>query len=394
MAMKLISDQAALAAFCARLQNEPFITVDTEFMREKTYWPQLCLVQIAGPEEAWAIDPLADGIDLSPLYDVMTNESVLKVFHAARQDIEIFHHLSGFVPKPLFDTQVAAMVCGFGDSVSYENLATQLAKAKIDKSMRFTDWSVRPLSDNQIMYALADVTHLRVIYEKLRKRLADNGRLEWVAAEMAFLADPATYRADPEESWQRLKPRTTSGRFLQVLKSLAAWREAEAQAKDLPRQRIVKDETLLEIAARTPSSVDDLAKMRGMNRGTAEGRFGQAIIKTIAEARSVPESLWPSLPDRADLPRGLGPMTDLLKVLLKLKSDQHDVAQKLIASSADLDLLASSDDSKIPALEGWRRKLFGEDALRLKHGEVALGVSTNGKGLTLVPVKKSDEGAV
>lgn len=391
MAMKLISDQAALAAFCARLQNEPYITVDTEFMREKTYWPQLCLVQIAGPEEAWAIDPLAEGIDLSPLYDVMTNESVLKVFHAARQDVEIFHHLSGAVPKPLFDTQVAAMVCGFGDSVSYENLATQLAKAKIDKSMRFTDWSVRPLSDNQIMYALADVTHLRVIYEKLRKRLADNGRLEWVAAEMAFLADPATYRADPEESWQRLKPRTTSGRFLQVLKNLAAWRETEAQAKDLPRQRIVKDETLLEIAARTPSSVDDLARMRGMTRGTAEGRFGQAIIKVIAEAKSVPESLWPSLPDKADLPRGLGPMTDLLKVLLKLKSDQHDVAQKLIASSSDLDLLASDDNAKIPALEGWRRALFGEDALRLKHGDVALGVSANGKGLILVPVKKADE---
>ena len=391
MAMKLISDQAALAAFCARLQNEPFITVDTEFMREKTYWPQLCLVQIAGPEEAWAIDPLAEGIDLAPLYDVMANESVLKVFHAARQDVEIFHHLSGAVPKPLFDTQVAAMVCGFGDSVSYENLATQLAKAKIDKSMRFTDWSVRPLSDNQIAYALADVTHLRVIYEKLRKRLADNGRLDWVAAEMAFLADPATYRADPEESWQRLRPRTTSGRFLQVLKNLAAWREAEAQAKDLPRQRIVKDETLLEIAARTPSSIDDLAKMRGMTRGTAEGRFGQAIIKTIAEAKAVPESLWPSLPDKADLPRGLGPMTDLLKVLLKLKSDQHDVAQKLIASSSDLDLLAASDDADIPALEGWRRKLFGEDALHLKHGDVALGVSANGKGLTLVPVKKSDE---
>lgn len=384
--MTLISDTASLAAFCERLKGAPFITVDTEFMREKTYWPQLCLVQVAGPEEAWAIDPLAPGIDLAPLFALMADETVLKVFHAARQDVEIFLHLTGQVPKPLFDTQVAAMVCGFGDAVSYETLATQLARARIDKSLRFTDWAARPLTEKQLHYALSDVTHLRVAYEKLKRRLDRDGRGVWLAEEMALLADPKTYLVEPDEAWRRLKPRSSSGRFLMVLKELAAWREREAQERDLPRQRIIRDESLMEIAAHAPTTTDELSRTRGLSKGAAEGRHGQMILDAINRALAAPEIAWPTPPERHDTPRGLGPVVDLLKVLLKLKADQHDVAQRLIASSADIDHIAADDEAKVPALQGWRRTLFGEDALRLKHGDVALALAENGKGLRLIPV--------
>lgn len=388
--MSLIVDTAALAAFCHRLREAPFVTVDTEFMREKTYWPQLCLVQLAGPGEAWAVDPLAPGIDLSPLFELMADERVLKVFHAARQDVEIFCHLAGAVPKPLFDSQVAAMVCGFGDAVSYETLATQLAKARIDKSMRFTDWSARPLSDKQIAYALADVTHLRIVYEKLAKRLERDGRAAWLCEEMAILNDPATYRVEPGQAWRRLKSRSSSPRFLQVLKGLAAWREREAQERDLPRQRIVRDETLMEIAARAPTATDDLARTRGLAKGTAEGRFGTAILAVIAESLAEPQASWPQPPERTELPRALAPAADLMKVLLKLKCDQHDVAQRLVASSQDIEALAADDLADVPAAKGWRRDIFGEDALRLKHGRIALALAENGKGLRLIPVEDEE----
>jgi ribonuclease D len=385
--MKLISDTAALAAFCQRLSSAEFVTVDTEFMREKTYWPQLCLVQLAGPEEAWAIDPLAPGMDLAPLFELMDNRSVMKVFHAARQDVEIFLHLSGTVPQPLFDTQVAAMVCGFGDAVSYETLAGQLARARIDKSLRFTDWSRRPLTDRQLDYALADVTHLRIIYEKLRQRLEREQRADWVAEEMAVLTDPNTYLVDPDEAWRRLKSRSSSPRFLMILKELAAWREREAREKDLPRQRLLKDDSLMEIAAQAPTTIDELAHTRGLSRNAAEGRLGAALLAAVARALATPESEWPKPLERVDLPRGLGPVVDLLKVLLKLKGDQHDVAQRLIASSADLEWIAADDCAEVPALHGWRRGLFGEDALRLKHGRVGLALAPEGKGLRLIPLE-------
>jgi ribonuclease D len=385
--MSLIADTASLAAFCQRLSDAPYITVDTEFMREKTYWPILCLVQVAGPDEAHAIDPLAPGIDLSPLFALMVNERVLKVFHAARQDVEIFHHLSGAIPRPLFDTQVAAMVCGFGDAVSYETLASQLAHARIDKSLRFTDWAQRPLTDRQLHYALSDVTHLRPAYEALRKRLDHDGRADWLVEEMALLTDPATYVTEPADAWRRLKPRSSSPRFLMVLKELAAWREREAKERDLPRQRVIRDEALMEIAAHAPTTVEDLARTRGLSKGAAEGRQGAALLETVGKALAAPESEWPSPPERNDLPRGMGPVVDLLKVLLKLKCDQHAVAQRLIASSPEIEHIAADDHADVPAMRGWRRTLFGDDALRLKHGRIALALAENGKELRLIPLE-------
>lgn len=383
----MIADTAELAAFCQRLSSAPYITVDTEFMREKTYYPQLCLVQLAGPDEARAVDPLAPGMDLTPLFALMANPGVLKVFHAARQDVEIFLHLSGAVPAPLFDTQVAAMVCGFGDSVGYETLASQLAKARIDKSMRFTDWSLRPLTEKQVQYALADVTHLRVAYEKLVRKLERNGRLDWLVDEMAELASPDTYRTDPENAWKRLKPRSSSPKFLAVLKELAAWREREAQERDIPRQRMLRDETLMEIAAHHPANVDELARTRGMGKGMVEGRMGTALLDAVKRGLALPDDQIPKPPERVELPRGLGPVVDLLKVLLKMKCDAHGVASKLVANSADIEAIAADDHADVPALHGWRRDLFGDDALALKHGRLALGFCTDGRKLRLVPTE-------
>ncbi len=385
--MSLISDTASLAAFCRRLKDADFITVDTEFMREKTYWPLLCLVQVAGPEEALAIDPLAPGMDLAPLFELLADTKVLKVFHAARQDIEIFHHLSGAIPRPLFDTQVAAMVCGFGDAVSYETLASQLARARIDKSLRFTDWAQRPLTERQLHYALSDVTHLRPAYEKLQKRLDRDGRTDWLAEEMAVLTDPRTYVVEPAEAWRRLKPRSSSPRFLMVLKELAAWREREARDRDLPRQRLMRDETLMEIAAHAPVGIDELARTRGLSKGAAEGRQGAAVLDAVARALATPEANWPVPPERVELPRGLAPVVDLLKVLLKLKCDQHDVAQRLVASTSDIEQIAADDNAAVPALQGWRRTIYGEDALRLKHGRIGLALAESGRGLRLIPLE-------
>lgn len=394
--MTLITDTSSLAALCDRLGNAPYITVDTEFLREKTYWPLLCLVQVAapagdhGPDEAHAIDPLAPGIDLAPLFALMANPNVVKVFHAARQDVEIFLHLSGAIPSPIFDTQIAAMVCGFGESVSYENLAASLAKARIDKSMRFTDWALRPLSERQLEYALSDVTHLRVAYEKLIKKLEKNNRLPWLDEEMRILTDPGTYRVEPSDAWRRLKPRSSSPRFLCLLRELAAWREREAQERDLPRQRVLRDEALLEIAAHAPANANDLARTRGLGKPFAEGRLGQAVLAVVVRAAAIPDSDCPKPMDRPDLPRGLGPISELLKVLLKMKCDRHGVAQRLVAASADIDLIASDDDAKVPALQGWRRELFGEDALKLKHGRIALALTPDGRRTRVVEITPED----
>lgn len=373
--MSIIADSAELAAFCQDLRAERFITVDTEFMRESTYYPQVCLIQLAGAHDARAIDPLAAGIDLSPLYDLMRDESVLKVFHAARQDLEIFWHAMGALPKPLFDTQIAAMVCGFGEQVGYETLVNDLAKASIDKSSRFTDWSKRPLTERQTTYALSDVTHLRVVYEKLAARLEKTGRGDWLGEEMAALGEPSTYIQNPDEAWRRLRPRSANGRLLVVLRAVCAWREREAQTRNLPRNRVVRDEALLEIAAHPPASVEDLLRVRGMGRGLAEGRSGQALLAAVAEALALPKESWPKLDRERDLPRGIGPLVELLRVLLKMRCDQHGVAQKLVASSADLDLIAATNENEaegIAALQGWRREIFGADALALKAGRLAL----------------------
>jgi ribonuclease D len=370
--MTLIAETAALAEFCQRQRQAEFIAIDTEFMRDKTYWPQLCLVQIAGPQEAAAIDSLAPGIDLAPLHELMADTRVTKVFHAARQDVEIFFHLTAKIPAPLVDTQVAAMVCGFGDSVSYENLAAKLAGARIDKSSRFTDWAQRPLTDRQLQYALSDVTHLRPAYEHLARRLAKTGRGEWVAEEMAVLTSPSTYRLEPSESWRRIKFRNDKPRALAILREIAAWREEEAQKRDLPRGRILKDETLCEIAAHAPRNVDDLARCRGLSRSIAENKQGHAILAAVKRGLDIPAGELPPVPPRRDLPAGLGPVIELLRVLLKMRCEDHEVAQKLVASADDLELIAADDGADVPALSGWRRDIFGADALALKHGQLAL----------------------
>jgi ribonuclease D len=370
--MTLIAETAALAEFCQRQRQAEFIAIDTEFMRDKTYWPQLCLVQIAGPQDAAAIDSLAPGIDLAPLHELMADTRVTKVFHAARQDVEIFFHLTGKIPAPLVDTQVAAMVCGFGDSVSYENLAAKLAGARIDKSSRFTDWAQRPLTDRQLQYALSDVTYLRPAYEHLARRLAKTGRSEWVAEEMAVLTSPSTYRLEPSESWRRIKFRNDKPRALAILREIAAWREEEAQKRDLPRGRILKDETLCEIAAHAPRNVDDLARCRGLSRSIAENKQGHAILAAVKRGLDIPAGELPPVPPRRDLPAGLGPVVELLRVLLKMRCEDHEVAQKLVASADDLELIAADDGADVPALSGWRRDIFGADALALKRGQLAL----------------------
>ncbi|HZB90245.1 MAG TPA: ribonuclease D [Stellaceae bacterium] len=386
--MQVIESAAALAAFCLEQSRAEYITVDTEFMRDKTYWPQLCLVQIAGPEAAAVIDPLAPGMDLAPLLAVMADPKVLKVFHAARQDIEIFVNLAGAVPAPLFDTQVAAMVCGFGDAVSYETLAGRLAGAHIDKSSRFTDWAHRPLSDRQLQYALMDVVPLRTVYEKLAQRLAKTGRAHWLAEETAVLTDPATYRQDPQEAWRRFKLRTNNRKMLALVRELAAWRETAAQQRNLPRNRLLRDESVLEIAAHAPATVADLARTRGLGRNFAEGRMGAELLATVQRAQALPEGDYPAPPPRREPPPGIGPLVDLLRVLLKLRSEEHDVAQKLVADTEDLEMIAADDAAPVRALQGWRAELFGKDALDLKHGRLALTAA--GKKIKLVRLATSE----
>jgi ribonuclease D len=342
-------------------------------MRERTYWPLLCLVQIGGPDEAAAIDALAPGIDLGPLVAVLDNASVLKVFHAARQDLEIFFNLTGRLPNPIFDTQVAAMVCGFGDQVAYDTLAARMAKARIDKSSRFTDWSRRPLSEKQLHYALADVTHLRVVYEKLRDRLEKTRRTPWIAEEMAILRDPATFRIDPEQIWRRLKPRNPSPRMTAILRELAAWREREAQRVNVPRQRILRDEQLLEISAHAPRSVADLGHTRGLGKGFVEGKQGQVVLDVVAGALAIPEADLPARERPAEALQVPGAVVDLLKVLLRLRCEATGVATRLVASSEDLDRLAAGKRD-VDCLHGWRAETFGNDALRLIAGELALAL--------------------
>lgn len=381
-----ITTTEELARFCAPLATADYVTVDTEFMRETTYWPKVCLIQLAGPDEARVIDPLAEGLSLEPLLELLRNRAVLKVFHAARQDLEIFTRLMGEVPAPLFDSQVAAMVCGFGDQVSYEQLVAKLAGAQVDKSSRFTDWARRPLTEKQVRYALGDVTHLRKIYEKLNAKLVKTGRADWLREEMALLADPETYEVAPDNAWRRLKPRTAKGEYLAVLQAAAAWREVEARNRDIPRQRIVRDETMMEIAAHPPKTAEDLERMRGLSKGFAEGKMGQGLLAAITAKLASPRDTWPVLEREPDLPRGIGPLVELLKVLLKMKCDDHDVAQKLLANSSDLDRIAADDNADVPAMHGWRRELFGEDALRLKRGEIAL--AAQGTRIKLVELKK------
>ncbi|HEY4040250.1 MAG TPA: ribonuclease D [Rhodopila sp.] len=380
----LITTTAELDAFSQRMRGEKFVTVDTEFMRERTYWPELCLVQIAGDNEVAVIDAQVEGLELGSLGLLFADHAVTKVFHAARQDIEIFVLLFGDVPSPIFDTQVAAMVAGFGDQVGYDALVSSLTGGSIDKAHRFSDWSVRPLSAAQIAYAAADVTHLREVYRRLSQRLAQENRLSWVAEEMAILNNPATYRTEPETAWERLRPRTTNRRLLYCLKVIAAWREREAQRINIPRQRLIKDEALLEIAATVPADADALARVRGVTRGFAEGRSGAALLEVLAAARRVSDAELPALTQSRDVARPSAALVSLLKVLLAAKSEQHHVAARLVASSDDIDRLALEENPDIPSLHGWRWEVYGNDALELKQGRIALGV--DGRRIKLIAV--------
>ncbi len=382
--MTPITTTEALRDFCARLANQPFITVDTEFMRETTYWPKLCLIQAASPTDAANIDPLAEGLDLEPFLELLRDESILKVFHAARQDVEIFAKL-GAMPKPMFDTQVAAMAAGFGDQVSYESLVRQMLRQEVDKGSRFTDWGRRPLSDAQLTYAMGDVTHLAALYPKLRDRLQKDGRLDWVMAEMADLTDPALYDTDPEKAWKRLKPKKYSAKYLAAFKAAAVWRERAAQERDQPRGRILKDEAIDEIAAQGPTDPDAFNRLRSVPKGFGASRLGLELSEELKRVLADPEAHAPKLERPSHNQPAPPSVVELLKVLLKTKSDNAGVATKLIANVADLEKIALSDTAEVEALKGWRRQLFGEDALKLKRGEIALVL--NGPRVEVVEIE-------
>lgn len=371
--MNLISTTAELAEACARLAQHPFVTVDTEFLRETTYYPKLCLIQLASPDEAVLVDPLAPDLSLEPFLALMNDAKVVKVFHAARQDLEIVWMIGRLIPAPLFDTQVAAMVCGYGDSVGYEQLANDLAKARIDKSSRFTDWSRRPLTEAQLAYAESDVTHLRDIYLALAADLAASGRESWVAEEMAVLNSPGTYEVKPENAWLRLKGRIRKPKELAALIELAAWREREAQHRDVPRQRVLKDDALMDIVQRAPRSAEALGELRSVPNGFERSRAGGEVLAAIERAQAIDPQSLPKLERERGRPAN-GAVLDLLKVLLKATADSERVAPKIIASSDDLEAIAFDDEADVPALQGWRREVFGEKALALKNGSLALRV--------------------
>ena len=377
--MRTITTTEDLAAYCDLAKSQPFVTIDTEFLRERTYWSKLCLIQMAlpGAGEAVLIDPI-DGPQMSmdPLYDLFRHEATVKVFHAARQDLEIFFVEGGVFPKPLFDTQVAAMVCGFGEQVGYETLVKRIAKANLDKTSRFTDWSRRPLSDAQKDYAIADVTHLRVIYEFLAAQLRKNGRADWVAEELSLLTDPATYTVNPDDAWQRIKTRTTSGRFLAVVKALARFRETYAQSQNVPRSRVMKDDALLELASTRPATVEELGRSRLLLREGRKPEIADGILAAVKEGLEMKPEDMPRVDASREQMQVNPALADLLRVLLKAKSETLGVAPRLIASSAELDQIAAGDRD-VPALNGWRREAFGDDAMRLCKGEIALSAKGN-----------------
>ena len=385
--MTTITTTAELAAFCNELKGQPFIAVDTEFMRETTYWPKLCLIQVASPDTEACIDPLADGIDLTPLLDVLRDPSILKVFHAARQDVEIFNNLNA-MPTPLFDTQVAGMAAGFGEQIAYDALVRQMLKVELDKSSRFTDWARRPLSENQLTYAIADVTHLATLFPILRDRLDKAGRLAWVEEEMKALNDPAAYDVDPEKAWRRLRPRKTAAKYLAVFKAVAAWRERTAQTRDQPRGRILKDEAIDELATQAPTSLEGLNTLRSVPKGFGGSKFGPDLLAAIKTALADPEGYAPVLEKSGPPPpASAGAVVELLKVLLKARAEEAGVASKLIATVSDLEKIAANDEADTPALQGWRLEAFGSDALKIKRGELALVL--DGTRVRVVEVRRA-----
>jgi ribonuclease D len=382
--MQPITTTEELAQVCARMARHPFVTVDTEFLRETTYYPLLCVAQIASPDEAFVIDALAPGIDLGPFFDLLTDEKVVKVFHAARQDIEIVWNMAKKIPHPIFDSQVAAMVLGYGDSISYDQLVQRITGDLLDKSHRFTDWTRRPLTAAQLTYAVTDVTHLRDIYVKLSADLEKRGRLNWVEAEMGVLTSPETYRMEPEKAWERLKSRVRKPKELGVMIEIAAWREREAQTRDVPRSRVLKDDVVGDIAVQAPTTIEKLGQLRSLPKGFERSRWGEAIIEAVKRGIERDPKTLPRLDRFRPAPNGAATV-ELLKVLLRMTAESHGVAAKVIATVDELDRIAADDDADVPSLKGWRRELFGEKALALKHGRLALAVE---KG-RVVTVEKS-----
>jgi ribonuclease D len=383
--MRTLTTTSELAVFCAEAKSHPYITIDTEFLRERTYYSKLCLLQLAMPgpddETAVLVDPLAENLSLEPLYDLFRDTSVVKVFHAARQDLEIFFVDAGVFPDPLFDTQVAAMVCGFGEQVGYETLVRRIAKKSLDKSSRFTDWSRRPLTDAQKTYALADVTHLRLIYEHLAAMLETSGRARWVQEELRILTDPGTYTIEPAEAWHRVKTRNTSPKFLAVVRELAKFREEYAQTRNIPRSRIYKDDAMVELASTKPTNISDLGRSRLLLREARKGELAEGILNAVQAGLDCPHDLLPKPIANIEKSQINPALVDLLRVLLKSKTEDSGVAAKLIASSADLDAIATGH-SNVPAMVGWRREVFGEDALRLYDGKIGLAVA--GKSIRII----------
>lgn len=381
VAMDIIKTTDALKSACDAFAKFKFVTVDTEFLRESTFWPKLCLVQMASPEHAVIIDVLCEGLDLTPFFELMRDESIVKVFHAARQDIEIIVHLAGFVPHPVFDTQVAAMVCGFGDSISYDQLVGKITGARIDKSSRFTDWSRRPLTDKQLTYALADVTHLRDVYSFLSANLAEQNRSEWVHEEMEVLTSQETYELLPENAWTRLKLRIKKSLDFAVLMKLAEWREHSARSRDVPRNRVLKDDAIYELSTQQPTDQKALSALRSIPRGFEKSRTAHEILAVIEEAKQIPADQLPKLPRGKPSPDGTSAAVDLLKVLLKMTSEENGVAAKVIATVDDLEKIAADDNADVDALKGWRRELFGNVAIEVKNGNKALAF--NGRKVVL-----------
>ena len=371
--MQLITTTEDLVALCERIARHPFVTVDTEFLRESTYYPQLCVAQLASTEEAVVVDALAEGIDLAPFFALMADTAVIKVFHAARQDIEICWHAAGIIPAPLVDTQVAAMVLGYGDSISYDQLVARITGDNLDKSHRFTDWTRRPLSDAQLTYAISDVTHLRDVYVKLAADLDKQGRTDWMREEMKVLNSPDTYRMEPEHAWQRLKTRVRKPKELAVLIEVAAWREREAQTRDVPRGRVLKDDLIGDIAVQAPATIERLGNLRSLPKGFERSRWGEAIVEAVNRGLARDAKTLPKLDHHKPAANGQATV-ELLKVLLRMTSERHGVAAKVIATTDDLDRIAASDAADVPAMHGWRRELFGEKALALKHGRLALAM--------------------
>lgn len=386
--MKIITRTDDLAIACQNLAEHDYVTVDTEFLRESTFWPILCLIQLAGPDDAMIVDVMAEGLDLGPFFELMGDESVTKVFHAARQDIEIVHNLGNLIPHPVFDTQVAAMVCGYGDSIAYDQLVSRINGAHIDKSSRFTDWSRRPLSQKQLDYALADVTHLRDVYHSLTADLGENGRAHWVSEEMEVLTSVRTYDMPVEDAWRRLKMRVRKPLDFAIMRAVAEWRESEARSRNIPRGRVIKDDAIFAIAQQHPKNTEALGRVRTVPNGFERSRHARSLIEAVQKAMATPaEDLWP-VPRPSRSPEGSGAATEMLKVLLKLTVEKHGVAAKVIATVDDLEKIAANDDADVAPLKGWRRDMFGENALKLKNGQLAIGFIN--RKIALIELEESD----